>query len=126
MNAASTGSQPPVAFDVDLVVTVDHDLGDAGIAQIRLERAVAEDLVGDLLRDARTVGRGHRGVVALQYCLQGLRDLLFEFVLVEVSVVQLGTKALQQTLVHAALHAGERVRVPRCPARYVGRRLRTR
>ena len=39
-----------VALDVDVVVAVDHDLGDGVVAQQRLERAVAEDVVGDLAR----------------------------------------------------------------------------
>ena len=52
---ASDGYRRPLALDVDLIVPVDHDLGDLGVAQVGLERAVAEDVVGDLLRDPRPV-----------------------------------------------------------------------
>ena len=59
------------ALDVDPVVRVDHDLGHGVVAQERLERAVAEDVVGDLAdelppllaRERRAVERellGHR------------------------------------------------------------------
>ena len=45
------------ALDVDLARAVDHDLGDALVAQQRLERAEADDLVGDLLEHARRARR---------------------------------------------------------------------
>jgi hypothetical protein len=40
-----------VPFDVDAVVVVDHDLGHGVVAQERLQRSVAEDVVGDLACD---------------------------------------------------------------------------
>ena len=42
---------PAAALDVDLLVVVDHDLGDRVVRQEPLERAVADDLVGDLLAE---------------------------------------------------------------------------
>src|SRR4029078_11297620 len=55
-----------VPLDVDTVVVVDHHLGHGVVAQQRLERPVAEDVVGDLARglrplltgEGRPVGRG--------------------------------------------------------------------
>src|SRR5579875_389082 len=41
--------QLPVAFDVDLPRAVDHHLAHSRVAQVRLDRAVAEDVVGQLL-----------------------------------------------------------------------------
>ena len=43
--------QLAAALDVDPARAVDHDLGHGLVAQERLERAVAEDVVGDLERD---------------------------------------------------------------------------
>ena len=39
---------PAVAFDVELVVPVDHHLGDARVPEKRLQRPVAEDVIRDL------------------------------------------------------------------------------
>ena len=41
----------PVALDVDPVGPVDHDLADRVLPKQRLERPVAEDVVGDLADD---------------------------------------------------------------------------
>ena len=49
---------PAEPLDVDPVRAVDHDLADVRVAQQRLERPVAEDLVADLGRDP---GRGRPG-----------------------------------------------------------------
>ena len=46
-----------VALDVDRVRAVDHDLADGVVAQERLERPVAEDVVGDLAGDLRALLR---------------------------------------------------------------------
>src|SRR5262249_9541814 len=54
------------ALDVQLVVAVHHDLGDAGVAEERLERAVAENVVGDLLLQSRALARAERGVLRRQ------------------------------------------------------------
>src|SRR6266702_556311 len=110
------GIDPAVALDVDLVEPVDHDLGDIGIAQVRLERTVAEDLVGDLLRDPRPVGDRQRRLVPLQHGLQRLGDLQLKLLLVDVGVVQLGAEHFEQGLVDAALDRRERINRPACPA----------
>ena len=49
-----------VALDVDPVERVDHDLGDGVVAEQRLERAVAEDVVGDLADDLAALLAGQR------------------------------------------------------------------
>ena len=90
---------------------------DFRVAQVRLQRPVAEDVVGHLLRDADPVGGGHRRLVALQHYLQRLGHLLFKLPLVEVRVVQLRSEHVQQRLVHAPLHRAERVGVPDRAAR---------
>ncbi len=78
MNAASTGVDPAEPLDVDPVRAVDHDLGDVRVAQQRLERAVAEDLVAAAPRRSGPVGDGQRGVVAGQHVAEGLPHPLFE------------------------------------------------
>ena len=79
-----------VALDVDRVGAVDHDLGDLAVAQQRLQRAVAEDLVGDLLGDPRPVGERQRRFLGVDHVLEGLTDLGLELVLVQVRVVAAG------------------------------------
>ena len=51
------------ALDVDPVMGVDHDLGDRVVAEQRLERPIAEDVVGDLARDLAPLLAGQRGAV---------------------------------------------------------------
>ena len=80
------------SFDVDLVVPVDHDLADLAVPQKRLQRAVAEDLVGHLLRNARAVGQRERRLLGVDDLLEGVPHASLEFTLVEVRVVQLWSK----------------------------------
>ena len=103
--------QQAVALDVDLVVAVDHDLGYVRVAQVRLQRPVAEDVVRHLLRDAHPVGRGHRASRRAAAPPAASGHPLFQLVLVDVRVVELRPERLQQRLVHAALHRAERVGV---------------
>ncbi len=53
-------------LDVDLVRPVDHDLGDGGVVQEGLERAVAEDVGGDLLLERGAVVGAERRLFAVQ------------------------------------------------------------
>ena len=64
-----------------------------GVAQQGLDRAVAEDVVGDLLRDARAVRRRHRDVGVGDRRLEREPDLLLELGLRHVGVVQLRARA---------------------------------
>ena len=109
------GVDAPATLDVNLVVPVDHDLGHVGIAQVGLERPVAQDVVEHLVRDARLVGGGHRGLVPPQHALQRLDDALLQLSLVDVRVVQPGAEGLQKRRVHAALHGREGIEVTRRP-----------
>src|SRR5579862_3669523 len=49
-----------IALDVHVLRSVDHDLGDRGVTEERLERAVAEDVVGELLLDADSLDARER------------------------------------------------------------------
>ncbi len=106
------GVQAAGPLDVDLVVTVDHDLGDFGVPQVGLQRAVPENFVRDLLSDPRPVGHRQRALVVLQHHLQRLRHPLLQFPLVKVRVVEPWPECLQERLVDAALDRGKRVGVP--------------
>ena len=57
---------PAVPLDVDLVGAVDHHLGDARVVQERLERPVAEDVVGDLPLEVGAVARAERSLLGVQ------------------------------------------------------------
>ena len=100
------------ALDEDVVGAVDHDLGDLRVAQQRLERAVAEDLVGDLLGDAGAVGVRERRLLGVDGLLQRLAHLGGELGLGKVRVVEPRAEAVDQGLVHAALDLAERVHGP--------------
>ena len=60
-----------VALDVDPVEGVDHDLGHGVVPEQRLQRPVAEDVVGDLADDAPPLLARERGAVEREL----LRDL---------------------------------------------------
>ncbi len=55
--------QPARLLQPDAVVAVDHDLGDVRVAQVGLDRAVAQDVVADLLGDAGPVAAAQRPVL---------------------------------------------------------------
>src|SRR5690606_27041754 len=46
---------PALTLDVDAVRPVDHDLSDLGVPKEGLDRAMAEDLIRDFLRDPGSV-----------------------------------------------------------------------
>ena len=62
-------------LDIDLARAVDHHLGDALVAQQWLERTEADDLVGDLLEHARSLGAGERKAFGIKRAAEGLLDL---------------------------------------------------
>ena len=66
----------PVALDVDLAGSVDHDLGDAFVAQQRLERPKADDLVGDLAEHSASLGPSEGEALGVKCLGEGLLDLL--------------------------------------------------
>ena len=69
LNRTVVSIEPPLALDPDVERAVDHDLGDGVVGEQALERAVPEDVVGDLggepvavvARDAGLLRRGGRG-----------------------------------------------------------------
>ena len=77
-NAALGLDDLAAALDVDVARAVHHDLGDGVVAQERLERPVAEDVVGDLARDLRPLLAGERGLVERDRLVDGLADALGE------------------------------------------------
>ena len=95
--------QPTVLLQVDLVEAVDHDLGDVGVTQERLDRPVAEDVVADLLGDPGAVGVADRAVLAREHVGQHLADPALQVGLVDVGGVEVGTELLDQLGVHDAL-----------------------
>src|SRR5439155_24709840 len=86
------------ALHVDPVPRVHHDLGDVRVAQQRLDRAVAEDLVDDLLVRLDPVGGGERLLLG-QYLRQRFEDRADQVVVVTGQLVQLRAEQLQQRLV---------------------------
>ena len=82
---------------------------EVGVAQERLERPVAEDVVGDLLRDPGAVGTGHDDVGRGDGALQGEADVALQLALRHVDVVELGAERRDELGVHDALDVLERV-----------------
>ena len=70
---------------------------------------MAEDLVGDLLGDARAVGVRERRLLGVDGLLQRLAHLGGQLGLGQVRVVEPRPEAVDEGLVHAALDLGERV-----------------
>ena len=67
---------------------VDHDLGDLGVTQVGLERAVAEDVVRDVLGDPGAVRVRQRRLLGVDDLLQRRAHLGGELALREVRVVE--------------------------------------
>jgi hypothetical protein len=84
-----------VPLDVDLARAVDHDLGDRLVAEERLERPEADDLVGDLLQHPDPFGAGQGQAFLLDDLAEDLLDLAADLDLVgEVELrVQVGDYA---------------------------------
>ena len=101
--AALDLDEPAAALDVDAVGPVDHDLGEVRVAQERLDRAVAQDVVGDLLGDAGPLGGREQDVLGLHRLLQCALDHVLELGLGQLGVVQLGTELLEQGVVDLGL-----------------------
>ena len=95
--------QLAASLQVDLAGTVDHDLGDVGVAEEGLDRTVAEDVVGDLEGHLGAVGAAERPLLRPDDLLEHLPDPGGEVVLVDVGVVELGAELLEQLGVHGGL-----------------------
>ena len=98
------------ALDVDPVVRVDHDLRDGVVAQERLERAVAEDVVGDLADELPPLLPRQRRAVERELLRDRAQDALGE-VLVRLPLEELRAEPLDARVVDAGLQLGVRVDV---------------
>ena len=104
------GREPAGALDPDVVRAVDHDLGHAVVGEQPLERAVAEDVVGDLERDPRPVVARDARFLGQLVADVG-EDPLAQVVRIHVHVVDLRTEIPDHREVHTALDLGERILV---------------
>ena len=100
--------EPAGALDPDVVRAVDHDLGHGVVGEEPLERAVAEDVVGDLERDPLpVVARDPR---LLGELVANVREHpLAERLRVHVDVVELWPEVADDGEVDAALDLRERI-----------------
>ena len=97
-----------VPLDVDAVVCVDHDLGHAVVAQERLERAVAEDVVGDLADELPALLARERRPVERELLGDGAQDTLGD-VLVGLLLEELDAERGDARVVDARLQLRVRV-----------------
>ena len=65
-----------VDFDVDLLGAVDHDVGDVVAGQQRLQRAVAEHVVADVLEQFLLLGDRHREILDRDDVVDDVADFL--------------------------------------------------
>ncbi len=108
LNWTSLWERRPAALDPDVVRAVDHDLGHALVGEEPLERAVAEDVVGDLERDPLAVVA--RDARLLGELVADVREHpLTEVLRVHVDVVELRPEVADDGEVDAALDLGERI-----------------
>jgi hypothetical protein len=98
------------ALDEDLVRSVDHDLGNVGVAQQGLDRPVPEDLVEQFRGDPGRVRDGQRRVVSRQHVVDGVPHLLLEHGVGGAVVIELRTEDGQQLTVHPQAEGGRRPR----------------
>jgi hypothetical protein len=63
-----------VAFDVDLVIAVDEDIGDGGFLEERLERTEAEDFIEDLFDHLVGFGGGHGNAFVFEEAFDDAAD----------------------------------------------------
>ena len=97
--------EPALALDVDLARAVDHDLADALVAQERLERAEADDLVGDLLEHPHPLGAGEGEALLVDDLAEDLLDLAADLDLV--GQVELRVQVLDHAVLDPELDVPE-------------------
>jgi hypothetical protein len=101
--------QPALLLDVDRVRAVAHDLGDAGVVEQPLQRAVAEDVVGELGGQPGALLGRERDPFLLDHLVQLAEDDGAQRLLGQRRVVHPVAHALEQRLGDAVLEPGERV-----------------
>ncbi len=104
LNTIVGGLEPAVPLDVDLVVPVHEDVGDVRVAQQRLERAEAEQLVQDVDDQALALDEAERG--RPRFLPDHLDDQVADLglgLLARQSVQPLEVQAVEQLLMDAGL-----------------------
>ena len=110
--AAVRRVQLAVTLDVNSREVVHHDLSHGVISKERLERPVAEDVVGRLADQSVAVGCRKRRLVFCEDFAQLLPHAEFQLLGRHVHVVQLRAKRLDETLVDLFLQRVERIGLP--------------
>src|SRR5438093_287644 len=110
------------ALDVHLARAVHHDFGDALVAEERLERSEADDLVRDLLEHPDALGAGEGEPFLVDDLAEDLLDLTTHLDLVR--QVELGVEVLDDPVLDAELNVPERF--PNGPRGHEPRRGRDR
>ena len=98
-NVAVDFSSRPDALDVDRVGAVAHDLGDLLVVEEPVDRAVAEDVVGDVLDELGLVGGRQRGPLLGQGGVELVVDPATQVVLGEPLVVEDRTQLVDEVVV---------------------------
>ena len=98
--------QATLTLDVDLLRPVDHDFSDGLVAQERLQRAEAQDLVGDLLEHAHPLGAGEGQTLLVGDLAEQLLDLATDLDLV--GQVELRIQLVDEPVLDAVLRLAER------------------
>ena len=102
-NRVSVRRQAACLLHPYLVRAVDHDLGDVGVGEERIDRTVAENVVGDLLQQLQTVGPGQRNRLLLVECpLEHLHDAELQLGVAHLTVVQRRAETLDDLVVELA------------------------
>ncbi|GGG92216.1 hypothetical protein GCM10011577_13600 [Pseudarthrobacter polychromogenes] len=101
--------QLALAFNVDLVHPVDHDLGDGGIVQQALEGAEAQDVVGNILDQPGAFLGRQRNLFGVDDPRQLLLGRAPQLVLGGRRVVEARAHPLEKRGGRAVLHGGEDV-----------------
>ncbi len=97
--------QSTLALDVDLLRPVDHELGDRVVAQERLERAEAQDLVRDLLEHPHALGAGEGQALLVRDLAEELLDLTPDLNLV--GEVELRVELIDHPVLNSVLRLAE-------------------
>ncbi len=96
---------------VDVVGAVGHDLGDVRVVEERVDRAVAEDVGGDLVEEGAAIGGGQGEALLLVDCpLQHLQDTKTQLGVGHLPVVEGGAQLLDHLEVEPATELAQCVR----------------
>jgi hypothetical protein len=109
LETASRGLDLAVALDVDLVGAVDHDLGHLDVVEELLHRAVAEDVLGQLLDELAPFFVRERELGLTEKLLETLDDDFLELFRTEGGVEDPGAEIGEQYVLHTGANGGERI-----------------